>query len=88
MVLIAINIKTNFILGVELLGQHGTNPTAAFLHQLTEEHNFFDTVFPVDDYGYQAGLTRLGLSRRPSHIYSFVIRYCNFATIQTVNNEL
>jgi putative transposase len=47
---------------VEVFGWRGTDPTAAFLHRLTEKHDLSETVFLVGGYGYLTALSRLGLS--------------------------
>jgi putative transposase len=58
----AIDIDTAVILGVELFGRHGTDPAATFLHGLAEKHDFSDTEFLVDQFGYRTAISRLGLS--------------------------
>jgi putative transposase len=62
-----IYIGTKLILGIDLFGTHGTNPTAAFLHGLSEKHNFSEAVFLVDGFGYQTALARLRLSGQRDH---------------------
>jgi transposase-like protein len=54
----AIDLEAKLILDVELFGRHGTDPTAAFLHRLTEKHDLSKAVFLVDGYGYQTALDR------------------------------
>ncbi len=49
-------------LGVELFDRHGTDPAAAFLHRLTEQHDLSNAEFFVDQFGYRTALSRLGLS--------------------------
>ncbi len=58
----AIDIETKLILDVALFGHHGTDPAAAFLHQLRQKYDLSDTVFLVDQFGYRTALSRLGLS--------------------------
>ncbi|UVE51946.1 IS6 family transposase (plasmid) [Haloferax larsenii] len=64
----AIDTETKLILDVELFGRHGPDPTAAFLHRLSEKHGLSDAVFLVDGYGYQTALSRLGLSGRLDYV--------------------
>ncbi|KMT45740.1 transposase [Halostagnicola sp. A56] len=47
----AIDTETKLILDVALVGRHGTDPAAAFLHRLDEKYDFSDTVFLVDQFG-------------------------------------
>ncbi|MFB6197759.1 MAG: IS6 family transposase [Halobacteriaceae archaeon] len=58
----AIDTDTKLLLDVALFGRRGTDPAAAFLHQLTEKHDLSDATFLVDGYGYLTALSRLGLS--------------------------
>ncbi|ELY62951.1 Integrase catalytic region [Natrinema versiforme JCM 10478] len=44
----AIDLDTKLILDVALFGRRGTDPAAAFLHGLTEKHDFSDADFLVD----------------------------------------
>ena len=44
----AIDIERELIPNVELLGRHGTNLAAAFLHGLREKHDLSDTILLVD----------------------------------------
>jgi putative transposase len=60
----AIDTETKLILDVALLGRHGTDPAAAFLHRLDEKYDLSDTVFLVDRFGYRTAIARLGLSGR------------------------
>jgi len=60
----AIDLDTKLILGVDLFGRQGTNPSAAFLHELSEKHDLSEAVFLVDGFDYQTALARLGLSGR------------------------
>jgi len=60
----AIDLESKLILDAELLGRHGTDPAAAFLHRLAEKHDLSETVFLVDGFGYQTALARLGLRGR------------------------
>lgn len=57
----AINLDSRLILDVAVFGRRGTDPTAAFLHKLTEKHDLTEAVFLVDIYGYLTTLSRLGL---------------------------
>jgi len=58
----AIDTETKLLLDVALFGRRGTDPAAAFLHQLTEKHDLSDATFLVDGYGYLTALSRIGLS--------------------------
>jgi len=58
----AIDLNTKLILGVDLFGSHGTDPAAAFLHELSVKHDLSEAVFLVVGFGYQTSLDRLGLS--------------------------
>lgn len=49
----AIDIETKVILAVALFRRYGTDPAAAFLHQLREKHNLSDTELLVDHFGYR-----------------------------------
>lgn len=49
---------------IDLLSRRGTDPPAAFLHRLTEQHDLSEAVLLVDGYGYLTGLSRLDLSGR------------------------
>ncbi|CCQ35842.1 ISH14-type transposase ISNamo13 [Natronomonas moolapensis 8.8.11] len=64
----AIDIETKLILDVQLFGRHGTDPAAAFLHGLRENHDLSDAVFLVDGYGHQTAIARLGLSGRLDYV--------------------
>ena len=64
----AIDLDTKLILDVQLFGRHGTDPAAAFLHRLREEHDLSETVILVDGYGYQTALARLALSGRLDYV--------------------
>jgi len=63
-----IDLDTTLILGVELFGRHGTDPAAAFLHKLTEQHDLSDAELLVNQLGHWTALARLGLSGRVSYI--------------------
>lgn len=58
----AIDVDTKLLLDIELFSHRGTDPAAAFLHRLTENHDLSETEFLVDGYGYLTALSRLGLS--------------------------
>ncbi|GGN24642.1 IS6 family transposase [Halarchaeum nitratireducens] len=60
----AIDLDTKLILDVKLFGRHGTDPAAAFLHDLREKHDLSDAVFLVDQFGYRTALVRVGLNGR------------------------
>jgi putative transposase len=60
----AIDLDTKLLLDAQLFGRHGTDPAAAFLHGLREKHDLSETVFLVDQFGYQTALARLGLNGR------------------------
>ncbi|GAA0682069.1 IS6 family transposase [Natronoarchaeum mannanilyticum] len=65
----AIDTDTKLVLGAELFEHRGTDAATAFLRSLDRKHEFTDTVFLVDDYGYLTALARLDLSGRLD--YSF-----------------
>jgi len=50
------------LLEVDVFSRRGTDPAAAFLHQLTEKHDPAETVFLVDAGGYLTALARHELS--------------------------
>jgi transposase-like protein len=53
---------SKLLLDVEVFSRRGTDPAAAFLHRLTENHELSTTEFLVDGMGYLTALFRLGLS--------------------------
>ncbi|MUV59465.1 IS6 family transposase [Halobacterium sp. CBA1126] len=63
----AIDIETKLILDVALFGRHGTDPAAAFLQKLQENHDLSEAEFLVEQFGYQTSLARLGLSGRVNY---------------------
>ena len=60
----AIDIGTKRLLHVVVFARHGTDPAAAFLHDVTEKHDCSDTVFIADAFGYRTAFARLGLTGR------------------------
>lgn len=48
----AIDTESKLLLEVDIYSRRGTDPTAAFLHRLTEKHNVADTEFLVNAGGY------------------------------------
>ncbi|ELY99873.1 Integrase catalytic region [Natrialba aegyptia DSM 13077] len=58
----AIDLDTKLILDVALFERRGTDPTAAFLHELTEKYDLSDAEFLVDGAGYLTDLSRFELS--------------------------
>ena len=60
----AIGLDTKLLLDVQLFKQYGTDPAAAFLQGVAEKYDCEDTVFLVDQFGYQTALFRLRLSGR------------------------
>jgi putative transposase len=52
----AIDLDTKVILDAQLFGRRGTDPAAAFLHELREKHNLSEAVFLVDQFGYRTAL--------------------------------
>ncbi len=56
----AIDVDTRLILDIELFSRRRTDPVAAFLYRLTENHDRSDAVFSVDGYGYRTVLSQLG----------------------------
>ena len=57
----AIDVETKLLLGVRLSERRGTDPTAAFLGQLAEKHDFSETTFLVNGMGYLTALARCDL---------------------------
>ena len=51
-----------------MFGRRGTDPAAAFLHQLTEKHDLDEAVFLVDGYGNLTSISRLGLSGQLDYV--------------------
>ena len=60
----AIDLDTKVILDVALFEHRGTDPAAAFLHGVCEKHDYSDTAFLADAFGYLTALSRLGLNGR------------------------
>lgn len=60
----AINPDTKLLLDTAVFGWRGTDPTAPFLHSLTEKHDCSQAVFLVDGYGYLTAPSRLRLNGR------------------------
>jgi putative transposase len=58
----AIDLDTKLILDARIFKRHGTDPAAAFLHRLRENHDCGNTTFLTDSFGYRTVLNRLGLS--------------------------
>ncbi|ELZ88823.1 putative transposase [Haloferax elongans ATCC BAA-1513] len=59
----AIDLETKLIVDVKLFGRHGTDPAAAFLHRLSENHDLSDAVSLVDGDVYQTAFSsRIGRS--------------------------
>ena len=58
----AIDTESKCILEVDVYSRRGTDPAAAFLHRLTEEHEVDNTEFLVDGMGYLTALARHNLS--------------------------
>jgi len=50
--------KQNSCWALELFEQRGTDAATAFLRTLDRKHDFSDTVFLVDGYGYLTALAR------------------------------
>ena len=58
----AIDTDSKCILDIDMYSRRGTNPAAAFLQRLTEEHEVDDAEFLVDAMGYLTALARHNLS--------------------------
>lgn len=58
----AIYTDTKVILYVAIFERHGTDPAAAFLHEVTEKHDCTHAVFLADAFGYRTVFARLGLT--------------------------
>jgi putative transposase len=54
----AIALDTKVILEVRLFKGHGIDPAATFLYGVYEEHDYLDTVFLADTFGYRTALSR------------------------------
>ncbi|QGA81370.1 Transposase [Halomicrobium sp. LC1Hm] len=59
-----IDTDSKLLLEVDVFSRRGTDPAAAFLHRLTEKHDFAETEFLVDAGGYLTALARHKLSGR------------------------
>ena len=44
--------------------QRGTGPAAAFLHDLTQKHDYSQALFLVDGFGYLTAFSQVCLSSR------------------------
>ncbi|ELZ88824.1 transposase [Haloferax elongans ATCC BAA-1513] len=64
----AIDIETKLIRDVGLFGRHGTDPAAAFLHRLSENHDLSDAVDLGDGDGSQTARSRVGLGGRLDYV--------------------
>jgi putative transposase len=60
----AIDLQTKVLLDAAVFGRRGTDPAAAFLHGLTQNHDCSQAVFLVDGFGYLTAISRLGMSGR------------------------
>ena len=60
----ATDTDSKLLLEIDVFSRHGTDPAAAFLHRLTEKHDFADAEFLVDAGGYLTALARHELSGR------------------------
>jgi len=58
----ATDTDSKLLLEIDVFSRHGTDPAAAFLHRLTEKHDFADAEFLVDAGGYLTALARHELS--------------------------
>jgi putative transposase len=58
----AIDIESRLLLEIDVFSRRRTDPTAAFLHRLTEKHDVAETEFLVDAVGYLTALARRELS--------------------------
>ena len=58
----AIDTESKLLLEVDVFSRRETDPAAAFLHRLTENHDVADTEFLVDAGGYLTALARHDLS--------------------------
>jgi putative transposase len=57
----AIDLDTKLILDAQIFKRHGTDPAAAFLHRLSENHDCENTTFLTDSCGYRTAFARLGM---------------------------
>jgi putative transposase len=64
----AIDLDTKLLLDIAVFGRRGTDPAAAFLHNLTEKHDCSQATFLVDGYGYLTALSRLDVSGRLDYV--------------------
>ena len=60
----AIDLDTKLILDARIFKRHSTDPAAAFLHRLRENHDCSNTTFLTDSYGYRTAFARLGVGGR------------------------
>jgi putative transposase len=58
----AIDTDSKLLLEVDVYSRRGTDPAAAFLHRLTEQHEVENAEFLVDAGGYLTALARHELS--------------------------
>ncbi len=58
----AIDTDSKLLLEIDVYSRRGTDPAAAFLYRLTENHDVSDTEFFVDSAGYLTALFRHDLS--------------------------
>jgi len=58
----AIDTDCKLLLEIDVFSRRGTDPAAAFLHRLTENHDLADTELLVDASGYLTALARHELS--------------------------
>jgi transposase-like protein len=58
----AIDTESKLLLEIDVYSRRGTDPTAAFLHRLTEKHDVTDAEFLVNTGGYLTALFRHDLS--------------------------
>jgi putative transposase len=58
----AVDTGSKLLLEIDVHSRRGTDPTAAFLHRLTENHDISDREFLVNAGGYLTALARRELS--------------------------
>ncbi|GCF16214.1 hypothetical protein Harman_41490 [Haloarcula mannanilytica] len=52
----AVDLDLLYLLDCTVFSHPGTDPTAAFLHRLTETYNLANTAFLVGTYGYRTAI--------------------------------
>ncbi|QIQ75667.1 hypothetical protein GL213_03465 [Halogeometricum borinquense] len=59
-----------------MFGRHDTDSVAAFLHRLSEEQEFSDSVFLVDGYDYQSNGSTIFQNIQLDYVSEIRVRHC------------